>query len=101
MNISFTKSAIEDLEGIKEYYSEQGVPHIGQEFVTVIVEHIETLSTHPDIGRVVPEYDDELIRELIHSPFRVVYLRESKAIKIIRIWRSERLLDLPDSKPNE
>ena len=97
MNISFSKSAIKDLEGIKEYYSEQGVPQIGQEYVAAIIEHIETLIAHPDIGRVVPEFNDELIRELIHSPFRVVYLREIKSIKIIRVWRSERLLKLPEN----
>lgn len=45
MNISFSKSAIEDLKAIKEYYSEQGVPQIGQDFVAAIVEHIETLTT--------------------------------------------------------
>ncbi|GLQ32609.1 type II toxin-antitoxin system RelE/ParE family toxin [Litoribrevibacter albus] len=95
MNISFSASAVEDLKSIKEYYSEQGVPQIGQDFVASIIEHVETLATHPEIGRVVPEFNDESIRELIHSPFRVVYLRESQAIKVIRVWRSERLLKLP------
>ena len=98
MNISFSKSAIEDLKAIKEYYSEQGVPQIGQDFVASIVEHIETLTTHPDIGRVVPEFNEESILELIHAPFRVVYLRESKSINIVRIWRSERLLKPPEQK---
>lgn len=97
MNLSFSKSAIEDLKGIKEYYLEQGVPQIGQNFVAAIVEHIETLSAHPDIGRVVPEFNDVSIRELIHSPFRVVYLSEIESIKIIRVWRSERLLKLPEN----
>ncbi len=96
MNISFSKSAIEDLKGIKQYYLEQGVPQIGQDFVASIVEHVETLSSNPDIGRVVPEFNDESIRELIHSPFRVVYLREVKSIRVIRVWRSERLLKLPE-----
>ena len=96
MNISFSKSAIEDLKGIKKYYSEQGVPQIGQDFALAIIERIETLSEHPDIGRIVPEFNDDKIRELIHSPFRAVYLRESKAINIIRVWRSERLLKLPE-----
>ena len=96
MSISFSKSAIDDLKAIKEYYSEQGVPQVGQDFVATIVEQIETLNVHPDIGRVVPEFNDEKIRELIHSPFRVVYLRESKSIKIVRVWRSERLLKLPE-----
>jgi len=97
VNLSFSKSAIEDLKGIKDYYLEQGVPQIGQDFVAAIVEHIETLSAHPDIGRVVPEFNDDSIRELIHSPFRVVYLREIESIKIIRVWRSERLLKLPEN----
>lgn len=97
MNISFSKSAITYLERIKEYYLEQGVPHIGHEFVAAIIEHIETLGAHPDIGRMVPEFNDELIRELIHSPFRVVYLRETKSIKIIRIWRSEGIVKLPEN----
>jgi len=95
VKISFSRSAISDLENIRKYYLEQGVPHIGQDFVVAIIEHIETLSMHPDIGRVVPEFNDDSIRELIHSPFRVVYLRESKSIKVIRVWRSERLLKLP------
>ncbi len=95
MSISFSKSAIEDLESIQTYYVEQGAAQIGQGFVTAIIEHIETLSAHPDIGRVVPEFNDESIRELIHTPFRIVYLREIKSINIIRIWRSERQLDLP------
>lgn len=97
MPISFAKSAIEDLESIKCYYQDQGAAHIGEEFVGAIVERIETLASHPDIGRMVPEFEDEQFRELIHPPFRVVYLRESDSIKIIRVWRSERLLDLPDT----
>ena len=95
MNILFSKSAIKDLEQIKAYYQEQNVPHIGIDLVTAIVEHVETLSRHPDLGRIVPEYNNELIRELIHVPFRIVYLRESKSIKVIRVWRSERILNLP------
>ncbi len=39
---------------------------------------------------------EEKIRELIHPPFRVVYLREFDSIHLIRVWRSERILRLPD-----
>jgi plasmid stabilization system protein ParE len=97
VNISFSRSAVDDLKSIKEYYQEQNVPQIGQDFVVTIIEHIETLSTHPDIGRVVPEFDDDSIRELIHLPFRMVYLPESESVNIIRVRRSERLLKLHDN----
>jgi len=85
VNISFSKSAIDDLKSIKEHYLAQGLPQIGQDFIVAIIEHIETLAAHPSIGRVVPEFNDDSIRELIHSPFRVVYLRESESINIIRV----------------
>lgn len=96
VKISFSKSVIDDLKAIKEQYSEQGASQIGQDIVATIVKHIETLNAHPDIGRVVAEFNDESIHELIHNPFRVVYLRGSDSINVIRVWRSERLLKLSE-----
>ncbi|MDP2506444.1 MULTISPECIES: type II toxin-antitoxin system RelE/ParE family toxin [unclassified Oceanobacter] len=52
---------------------------------------------HPDAGRIVPEFGLNHIRELIHSPFRVVYLRQETDVVLIRVWRSERQLELPES----
>jgi toxin ParE1/3/4 len=95
MKISVSKSAFIDLENIISYYNAQGVPDIGIKFSKAIIEHIQVLSDHPDIGRVVPEFELEHIREIIHAPFRVVYQRDINSIKIIRVWRSERLLVLP------
>ena len=94
MEITFALSAISDLEKMNDYYAEQGVPQIGKKFVVDIVAHIQTLIDHPDIGRVVPEFSKDYIRELIHPPFRVVYLHEENTIQVIRVWRSERLLVL-------
>ena len=98
MNIFIANSAYSDLEGIKEYYEDEGVLHVGEEFLKAIIKHVQTLADNPDIGRVVPEFADERIRELIHSPFRIVYLRESDVVHVIRVWRSERLLKLPDNE---
>ena len=97
MKILISDSAYTDFEAIKEYYTEEGVPHIGEQFIVSIIEHIETIPANPDIGRKVPEFNTDKIRELIHGPFRVVYLREAQSIHIIRIWRSERLLKLENT----
>lgn len=96
MKISITDSAFNDLESIKKYYLEQGVPHIGENFIISIVDRVQTLTKHPNIGRVVPEFDEEHIREIIYPPFRIVYLLDRKLIQVVRIWRSERLLELPE-----
>ncbi len=94
MKISFASSVLGDIEEIKSYYLEQGVPEVGDDIVESAVAHVETLLDHPDIGRVVPEFDQQHIRELIHSPYRIIYLRGDQVIQIIRIWRSERLLSI-------
>ncbi len=53
MKILISDSALNDLEAIKEYYLNEGVPQIGLEFVIEIIKHIETLPTNPEIGRKV------------------------------------------------
>ena len=95
MKILLTDSAIDDLRELQFYYDEQLVPQVGKRLVTEILDRVETLTSNPDIGRIVPEFNVDNIRELIHKPFRVVYLRESKSIYVIRVWRSERILELP------
>lgn len=95
MKIEFAESAICDLEDIRSYYTEQQVPQVGEGFILEIISHIETLPANPEIGRQVPEFQTSSIRELIHSPFRIVYVLNKSSIQIIRIWRSERLMQLP------
>ncbi len=95
MKVFVANSAYGDLADIQAYYEAEGAPHVGNRFVEEIISHVQTLVDNPDIGRVVPEFGEASIREVIHPPFRVVYLREKDAIHIIRVWRSERLLQLP------
>ena len=78
------------------WYQSQGVPEVGERFVADIVARIEVLTQHPDLGRIVPKFDQPFLRELIHPPFRIVYRREPERIRIVRIWRSERVLAFPE-----
>ena len=95
MKVCLTDSAINDLRELHQYYEGQLVPQVGQRFVAEILDRIETLADNPNIGRIVPEFTTDDIRELIHKPFRVIYLREPSSIFVIRVWRSERILELP------
>ena len=98
MKIFVSKSAYSDLEEIKEYHEEEGVPQVYERFIKLTLDHIQTLIDNPGIGRVVPEFGEERIRELIHPPCRVVYLQELDSIHVVRMWRSERLLHLPENE---
>lgn len=94
-SITFAESAVADLEDILAWYDDQEVPHIGQKLVTEILVDVGQLSLYPEMGRIVPEFGQSNLRELIHSPFRIVYRHDMTKIRIVRIWRSERLLKLP------
>lgn len=96
--VRLAESAVADLEEIRRWYAEQGAPGVGERLVAEIFERLDTLHDHPDIGRVVPEFDQPMLREVIHPPFRIVYRRESRRVRIVRIWRGERRLLLPEGR---
>ena len=95
LSVGFTESALRDLEKIRYWYREQGVSKVGDRLITEVFDRVERLVDYPDIGRVVPEFDQPFLRELIHPPFRIVYRRDPGQLRVVRIWRSERLLRLP------
>ena len=98
ISILVAESALADLEALRVWYTSQGVPDVGERLVSEMVKRIETLSEHPDMGRVVPEFSQKSLRELIHPPYRIVYRRELSQIRIVRVWRSERVLELSDDE---
>ena len=92
--ISLAESAVADLEALLRWYAEQQVPATGRRLAGEILARIEALKDHPDLGRIVPEFGVPFLRELIRPPFRIVYRREARRVRVVRVWRSERLLRL-------
>lgn len=94
--VILTESALADLQNIQQYYLDEKMPHVAERQLEAIFAKLEYLTEHPDMGRIVPEFNTKTLRELIHSPYRIIYWRTASSIKVIRIWRSERKLYLPD-----
>ena len=82
--IRFAESALADLESIRERYAEQDLPEVGEGLIGEIVASVEALAERPDMGRIVPEFDQPFLRELIRPPFRVVYRRDPKRVRVVR-----------------
>ena len=94
--ITLAVSALDDLEEIRNHYLEKLTPEVGDKLIRDIFNAMEGLGLFPDQGRIVPEFGQPLLRELIHPPFRIVYRRDPGRIRVVRIWGSERLLRLPE-----
>lgn len=95
LRIEFAESAVTDLEDIIAWYADQQVPEVGKRLVGEVVAQVERLADFPESGRIVPEFELPNLREIIYPPFRVVYRVDAARIRIVRVWRSQRLLKMP------
>jgi plasmid stabilization system protein ParE len=93
--ISLAASAVSDLEAIRSWYADRQAPEVGERLLREIFAHVERLADFPESGRVVPEFGLVQLREIIHPPFRIVYRFDQDRVRVVRVWRSERLLELP------
>jgi toxin ParE1/3/4 len=89
--IVFTKPTIEDLEDLVSFISRDD-PNAGEKFGFALIEKAQNLSEHPFLGRMVPEFKIENLREIIHRPYRIIYrVREDqKMIEVLSVWHAAR-----------
>jgi toxin ParE1/3/4 len=92
--ISLAESAVSDLENVRSWHVSQSAPEIGERLVREIVDSLAQLARFPESGRVVPEFGQPSLRELIRSPFRIVYRLDGDRVRVVRVWRSDRALEL-------
>ena len=93
--ISFAVSAVEDLEAIRAWYMDGQIPEVGERLLAEILSAVERLADFPESGRIVPEFGIIHLREIIHPPFRIVYRLGQRQVRVVRVWRSERVLKIP------
>lgn len=95
VQIIWSPSARLDLLDLKDYISLDS-PEIAKRFVSSLFDAVERLTDFPLTGRVVPEFDNEQIREIIKRPCRIVYRinKQQDSIEIVRVWHSAR--GIPD-----
>ena len=95
LEIVWSETAREDLRDIVQYISLDDLD-AARRLADRIVARIEAASEFPLSNRSVPEKHDESIREVILSPYRIVYFVKAggEAIQILRIWHAAR--GIPD-----
>lgn len=84
-------SARLDLKEIASYIADSR-PEASIRFVKSVFRSVEHLIDFPEAGRIVPEFGDPCIREVVRKPCRIVYRikSEQSIIEIIRVWHAAR-----------
>jgi len=91
--VTWSESAKGELRQIYEYISAHSEKYAWR-MVVRIVDKTGILSEFPRIGRVVPELDDENLRELVEGSYRIIYeVVDNSWVNILRIHHSARLLN--------
>lgn len=91
--IRWTRHALEDLRGIKEYIARDSKRYAEIQ-VTRIQEAALQATRFPEIGRSVPEFPNEPWREILTGNYRVIYRvdRKSDRILVLAVVHGRQLL---------
>ena len=87
----WSPAARDDLHDIVVFIARDN-PNRAMSFGYELVSETDRLKDFPESGRVVPEYRNDNIREIVFRPYRLVYRvdRERAVCEIARIWHSAR-----------
>lgn len=93
----WTENAIQDLLAAKDYIS-QDSPGDAEGWIFKLYNAGEEIIDFPHRGRIVPEFNQEDLRELLISNYRLVYRIKNSTIEIITIFEGHRQLSKKNIK---
>jgi addiction module RelE/StbE family toxin len=92
MKIIWSNDSLDDVDRIREYIS-LDAEFYAQIFVEKIIQISDRLKNFPMSGRVVPEFNNESIREIIFRNYRIIYEITEENIIILSVIHGSKLLD--------
>ena len=93
VQIKITSKAKKDIKSIYKYILRDSYQN-AEMVAEAIIRKIETLKKQSDIGKVVKEFNNPIIRELKLFKFRIIYrIKTTSLVEVITIQHSSRLLN--------
>jgi len=94
VQINWTSRAKEDLKNIAHFIAQDSV-YYAEKQVQRFYEAVEILSSQPEIGHPVTEYNIARLRQIVAGKYRIIYFIVTETrIDIITVHHSARLLNL-------
>ena len=90
IKLRWTTQAVEDVEAIRKFIANDSDAYADL-VVARLLEAVERLEQFPRSGRIVPELADPQLREVIESPYRIVYRLLDESVEILTVFRASRL----------
>lgn len=91
MQIKWSRKAKEQASEIVEFISQDN-PTAAYHWMSEIMTLVKTIPLNPFKGRVVPEIENSVYREILRGHYRVIYRVSDRYIFIVTIHHCRRLL---------
>ena len=91
MIVFWANSAKTHLDGIFNYIALDS-EYYAKSLIEKITSRSIQIALMPFSGRKVPEFNDDQIREVIESPYRIIYRIQEDRIEVVAIVHGVRLL---------
>ena len=88
----WSPQAIEDIEAIAQYIARDSTIY-AESTVERIFQAPERLMQLPKLGRIVPEKNDESIREIFVFQYRIIYEILASEIHILTVVHGKRIIE--------
>ena len=88
-SVVWSPQAIRDVESIRAFIAQDSTSYAGL-VARRIVTAVERLHSFPESGRIVPERQDPAIREVIVTPYRIVYRLRGEVAEVVTVFRASR-----------
>jgi toxin ParE1/3/4 len=90
-SVGWSPRAIADVDAIAGYISRDSATYASA-IVSKILAATRNLGTFPQLGRMVPEFSDEAIREKIVAGYRVIYRIEAESVTVATVIHGRQML---------
>lgn len=90
--VSWSPEALDDVEAIADYI-ERDSPNYARAVVRKLLETARNLDTFPNVGRVVPEFGDNAIRERFVYSYRLIYHIRNNIVLVAAVVHGKRMLE--------
>jgi toxin ParE1/3/4 len=92
VKVIWTDTAIQDLNDIGDYIAKDSERY-AELTVQRLFDSVDILEDYPKAGKMVPEFEDDSMRELIRGSFRIVYqIVDDLRIDILTVHNCARLI---------
>ena len=89
--IRWSARAREDVREAVAYIAADN-PAAAMRWADAVERRLELAEGTPRAGRVVPEFGDEGLREVLVGRFRLLYRFAPHELQVVRVWEGHRLL---------